>query len=100
MFSSRRQNFLFANSAKTILFTICLAIGLRMLVISSYVVQTNAMSPTVDRGEFLLAWKAFAPKRGDANRLCFLPAPKAKAESASSASWACPETVLKLRRTG
>ena len=65
MFSSKRESFLFANSAKTILFTICLAIVLRALVISSYVIQTDAMSPAVLRGEFILAWKAFEPRRGD-----------------------------------
>ena len=73
MFSSRRHSFLFANSAKTILFTVCLAIVLRALVISSYVVETDAMTPSVRPGEFLLAWRRFEPRRGD---VVLLPCPE------------------------
>lgn len=65
MFLSRRDSFLFAHSAKTLLFTVCLAMVLRALVVSSYVIQTDAMSPTLSAGEFVLAWKGMTPRRGD-----------------------------------
>lgn len=65
MFSSRRQSFFFAYSAKTLLLTIFIAILLRALVVTSYVVQTDAMNPAVRKGEFLLGWRAFEARRGD-----------------------------------
>jgi|GEM_PF-3985653 len=66
MFSnSKRKNFLFAYSAKILLFTLAMALLLRALFVSAFSIQTEAMLPTLKSGDFILAWKTFVPHRGD-----------------------------------
>lgn len=65
MFSSKRQSFLLAYSAKILLFTLAMALLLRVLFVSAFSIQTEAMLPTLRPGEFILAWKTFVPHRGD-----------------------------------
>lgn len=65
MFSSRRRNFLFAYSAKVLLFVLALSLLVRFLFVSAFSIQTEAMSPTLEAGDFILAWKTFDPQRGD-----------------------------------
>jgi len=65
MFSNRRQSFLFAYSTKVLLVVLTMALLIRALFVSAFVIQTEAMIPTLEAGDFILAWKTFDPHRGD-----------------------------------
>ncbi len=65
MFSNKKESFLFAHSAKVLLFTLAMAAMIRFLFLSAYSIQTTAMLPNLAPGEFVLGWKTFVPKRGD-----------------------------------
>ena len=65
MFLNRRKAFLFAYSAKVLLFVLAMALLVRALFVSGFSIQTEAMSPTLQAGDFILAWKTFDPQRGD-----------------------------------
>jgi signal peptidase I len=65
MFWNKRQSFLFANSAKVIIVTLVIALGLRVFVVASFRNQSKSMSPTVLPGEIFVGWKIFRPSRGD-----------------------------------
>jgi signal peptidase I len=65
MFWNKQQSFLLEYSFKVLLFTLALALMVRLVFVSSFAIQTNSMSPTLKSGDFLLALKTFTPRRGD-----------------------------------